>query len=75
LPGLVLGLAFCDFANGKGVELAVVAEQDSITSVSFLQRRHDFGPPQHHLDIRQTTLPEFYHECFGGVGSSIAISP
>ena len=60
LPGFVLGFVLLDFANGKGVQFAVVAEQNSVAAVSFLQRRHDVGPPQHHSNIRQTTLPKFY---------------
>ena len=41
LPGLVLGFVLLDFANGKGVQLAVVAEENPVASVSLLQRRHD----------------------------------
>ncbi len=41
LPGFVLGFVLLDFTNGKGVQLAVVAEQNSVTAVSLLQRRHD----------------------------------
>ena len=41
LPGFVLGFVLLDFTNGKGVQFAVVAEQNSVTAVSFLQRCHD----------------------------------
>ncbi len=41
LPGLVLGLVLRDFANGKAVQLAAVAEENPVAAVPFLQRRHD----------------------------------
>jgi hypothetical protein len=41
LPGFVLGFVLPDFANGKSVQLAVVAEKNSVTSVALLQGRHD----------------------------------
>ena len=41
LPSLVLGFVILDFTNGKGVQLAVVAEKNSVTSVALLQGRHD----------------------------------
>jgi hypothetical protein len=40
-PGLGLGFALLDFANGKSVQFAVVAEQNSLAAVSLLQRCHD----------------------------------
>ncbi len=41
LRRFILGLVLLDLANGEGVQLTVVAEKNSETSVSFLQRRHD----------------------------------
>ena len=60
LPGLVLGFVLLDFANGKGVQLAVVAEENSVASVSLLQRRHDSALRSITRNVRQMTLPKFY---------------
>ena len=61
LPGFVLGFILLDFANGKSVQFAVVAEQNSVAAVSHLQRCRDADPPQRHSNVRQITLPELYH--------------
>src|ERR1700722_15569635 len=41
LPGLGLGFALLDFANGKGVQFAVVAEYVAANTVFLLQRCHN----------------------------------
>jgi hypothetical protein len=41
LPGFGLGFVLPDFTNGKAVQFAVVAEQNSVAAVSLLQRCHD----------------------------------
>jgi hypothetical protein len=57
LLGFVLGFVPCDLAEGEAVQFAVVAELNAVAPVALLQRRHDLGPPQHHRNVRQTTLP------------------
>jgi hypothetical protein len=38
-----IGFVLLDFANGKGVEFAVMTEKETVTAVSFLERCHDCG--------------------------------
>lgn len=37
LPGFVLGFVLFDFTKGKGVQLPVVAEHNSVAAVPLLQ--------------------------------------
>jgi hypothetical protein len=60
LPGLVFGLVLFDFANGKSARYSVVAEQNPEASVFVLADAAYFGRPQHHRNVRQTTLPNLY---------------
>ena len=55
-------------SNGKRAQLAVVTEENSVAAASLLQRCHDGDPPQHHSNVRQTTLPKFYQVAGEGKG-------
>jgi hypothetical protein len=50
--GLGLGFILLDFTDGKGVQFAVVAEQDSINYRFALAEMPRYGPPQHHSNAR-----------------------